>query len=118
MVCSDIEAKFIQKIVEKIPKCTPVFVGERLVGVKPRAKAVESLLSIELNEYTPDSDLPTSTTERVLYFPVSTFVYCSNRSTQFIPKSRLTKQTYSIFIYKWQTMNENKIQATKSSIRI
>ena len=51
MVCSDTETKFIQKIVEKIPKCTPVFVGERLVGVKPRAKAVESLLSIELNEF-------------------------------------------------------------------
>ena len=55
MVCSDTESKFIQKIVENIPrtilKCTPVFVGERLVGVKPRAKAVESLLSIELNEF-------------------------------------------------------------------
>ena len=55
MVCSVIEYEFIQKIVEDIPrtilKCTSVFVGERLVGVKPRAKAVESLLSIELNEF-------------------------------------------------------------------
>ncbi|KAF3945972.1 hypothetical protein CMV_027707 [Castanea mollissima] len=55
MVCSDNEAKFIQTIVEDIPrtilKCTPVFVGERLVGVKRRAKAIESLLNIELNEF-------------------------------------------------------------------
>ncbi|KAL4603868.1 hypothetical protein ACB092_10G153900 [Castanea dentata] len=55
MVCSDNEAKFIQTIVEDIPrtilKRTPVSVGKRLVGVKPRAKAVESLLSIELNEF-------------------------------------------------------------------
>ena len=53
--CSDTESKFIQTIVEYIPrtilKRTPVFVGERLVGVKPRAKVVESLLSIELNEF-------------------------------------------------------------------
>ncbi|XP_030946044.1 TMV resistance protein N-like [Quercus lobata] len=46
----DTEAKFIQNIVENIPKCTPVFVGKCLVGVKPRAKAVESLLSMELDE--------------------------------------------------------------------
>ncbi|XP_050266965.1 disease resistance protein RUN1-like isoform X2 [Quercus robur] len=49
------EFEFIQKIVKDIPrtilKCTPVFVGERLVGVKPRAKDVESLLNIELNEF-------------------------------------------------------------------
>ena len=55
MVCSDIESKFIQTIVENIPrtilKHKPLFVGERLVGVKPRAEAVESLLSIELNEF-------------------------------------------------------------------
>ena len=55
MVCSDTESKFIQKIVDNIRrtilKCMPVFIGERLVGVKPRAKAVESLLSIELNEF-------------------------------------------------------------------
>ncbi|XP_030946035.1 TMV resistance protein N-like [Quercus lobata] len=44
------EAKFIQKIVENIPKCTPIFVGKCLVGVKPRAKAVESLLSMGLDE--------------------------------------------------------------------
>ncbi|XP_030946038.1 disease resistance protein RML1A-like [Quercus lobata] len=51
----DIESKFIQTIVENIPrtilKRKPLFVGEHLVGVKPRAKAVESLLSIELNEF-------------------------------------------------------------------
>ena len=54
MVCSDTESKFIQTIVENISrtllKCKPLFVGKHLVGVKPRAKAVESLLSIELNE--------------------------------------------------------------------
>ena len=52
MVCSDTEYEFIQTIVENIArtllKCTPVFVGKCLVGVKPRAKAVERL--IELNE--------------------------------------------------------------------
>ena len=55
MVCSVTESEFIQKIVKDIPrtilKCTSVFVDKRLVGVKPRAKAVESLLSIELNEF-------------------------------------------------------------------
>ena len=55
MVCNDTESKFIQTIIENIPrtilKCTLVFVGERLVGVKPRAKTIESLLSIELNEF-------------------------------------------------------------------
>ena len=50
MVCSDNEAKFIQTIVKDIPKCTRVSVGKFLVGVKPRAKVVESLLSMELNE--------------------------------------------------------------------
>ena len=50
MVCSDTEAKFIQKIVENIPKWTQVNVGNSLVGVKPRAKDVESLLSMELDE--------------------------------------------------------------------
>ena len=50
MVYSDTEAKFIQTIVENIPKCTPLFVGKCLVGVKPRAKDVESLLSMELDE--------------------------------------------------------------------
>jgi hypothetical protein len=43
-----------------------------------------------VKEYKPDSDPTTSTTERVLYFPVSTLVYCSITSTQFISKSRLT----------------------------
>ena len=51
MVCSDTEAKFIQKIVENIPKWTQVNVGNCLVGVKPRAKDVESLLSMELDEF-------------------------------------------------------------------
>ncbi|XP_030946045.1 TMV resistance protein N-like [Quercus lobata] len=46
----DNEAKFIETIVEDIPECTPLFVGNCLVGVKPRAKAVESCLSMELNE--------------------------------------------------------------------
>ena len=54
MVCSDTESKFIQTIVENISrtllKCTPLFVGNCLVGVQPRAKDVESLLSMELDE--------------------------------------------------------------------
>ena len=54
MVCNDTESKFIQTIIENIPrtilKCTLVFVGKCLVGVKPRAKDVESLLSMELDE--------------------------------------------------------------------
>ena len=54
MVCSDTESKFIQTIVENISrtllKCKPLFVGKHLVGVKPRAKDVESLLSMELDE--------------------------------------------------------------------
>ena len=50
MVCSDTEAKFIQTIVENIPKYTPIPVEKYLVGVKPRAKDVESLLSMELDE--------------------------------------------------------------------
>ena len=52
MVCSGTESEFIQTMVENIArtllKCTPVFVGKCLVGVKPRAKAVERL--IKLNE--------------------------------------------------------------------
>ena len=50
MVCSDTEAKFIQKIIENIPKWTLVNVGNCLVGVEPRAKDVELLLSMELDE--------------------------------------------------------------------
>ncbi|XP_030946549.1 TMV resistance protein N-like [Quercus lobata] len=47
----DTEAKFIQTIVENIPKYTAMLVEKYLVGVEPRVKDVESLLRMELDEF-------------------------------------------------------------------